>query len=278
MEAAAGCDKIQATKQWTGCPRAGAGRDQEIRIWRRTGLANRFLPRGEGHALKSGARVGVPYALPVSGLWAVDGAGRQWRACRMKFMIASVGLILLMADGNAGQSGGPAPTPLPVGSAADEIPTPSGTPQPQATPLLLPGSDQLPAAPPSLGPLQPPAPSLPGANSNTNPQAIKQLSPEERARNQARLAEIRAIAILNSRAVDLLKEANGALTDEAKREFMRAYYHTICTRMRELDPGIGQTISEFERSEIRKLASGPSHLSIVADLFPRKTHRQHRSE
>jgi hypothetical protein len=196
----------------------------------------------------------------------------------MKFMIASVGLLLLVADGNAGQSGGPAPTPLPLGSAAEEIPTPSGTPQPQATPLLLPGSDQLPVAPPILGPLQPPAPSLPGAISNSNPHPIKQLSPEERARNQARLAEIRAIAMRNSRAVDLLKEANGALTDEAKREFMRAYYHTVCTRMRELDPGIGQTISEFERSEIRTLAAGPSHLSIVADLFPRKTHRQHRSE
>lgn len=194
----------------------------------------------------------------------------------LPFIIASVGLILLAADGNAGQSGGPAPAPLTVGLAANEIPTPSGTPQPQAAPVLLPGSDQLPGAAPILGPLQPPAPSPQGGNSNTNTQSIKQLSPGERARNQARLAEIRAIAMRNSRAVDLLKEANGALTDEAKREFMRAYYHTLCARMRSLDPGIAQTISEFERSEIRKLASGPSHLPTVADLPPRKTHHERR--
>lgn len=40
MEAAAGCDKIQATKQRTECPWAGARRDQEIKMWRTTGVAN----------------------------------------------------------------------------------------------------------------------------------------------------------------------------------------------------------------------------------------------
>jgi hypothetical protein len=228
---------------------------------------------------KAGAPVRVPYALPS--LWFVV-AGLPIRhlprAGRMNSVIASVALIILVADAEAGERGDPGPTPLQAGSATEEIPTPSGTPQPQAAPDLLPGSDQLPALPPILGPLQPPAPSP--VSSSANLQPIKQLSPEERARNKVRLAQIRAIAMRNSRAVDLLKEADGALTDEAKREFMRAYYHTLCTRMRDLDPGLAQTITEFEGSEIRTLASGPSHLSIVADLSPHKSHlrRQRRSE
>ena len=79
----------------------------------------------------------------------------------------------------------------------------------------------------------------------------------------------------NARVIMLLKEANGALTDVAKREFMRAYYHALCTRMRDLDPGLNRTISEFERTEIRKLASGPSHLAIFAEVAPHKGHRRH---
>jgi hypothetical protein len=186
--------------------------------------------------------------------------------------------MILVADAEAGENGDPGPTAIPANSAAEEIPTPSGTPQPQSAPDLLPGSDQLPASPPILGPLQPPVPS--SVNSNANLQPIKQLSPEEQARNKARLAEIRAVAMRNARAVVLLKEADGALTDEAKREFMRAYYHTLCNRMRDLDPGLSQTIAEFEHSEIRKLGSGPSHLPIIADLSRHRTHlrRQRPSE
>jgi len=192
----------------------------------------------------------------------------------MKSVIALVALIALVADSEAGEHGAPGPTPIRADSANQDIPTPSGTPQPQGASELLPGSDQLPALPPILGPLQPAGPS--SVDSNATLQPIKQLSPEELARNKARLAEIRAIAMRNGRAVALLKEADGALTDEAKREFMRAYYHTLCTRMRDLDPGLAQTIAEFERSEIRKLAMGPSHLPIIADLAPHKTHLRHQ--
>ena len=193
-------------------------------------------------------------------------------------MIASIGLIVLAAGINAGQNKDPDANPFPSGSTTEEVPTPSGTPQPQAAPDLLPGSNQLPAAPPILGPLQPPAPSSAGANATANQKPIRQLSPEEQARNKARLTEILAISMHNSRAVVLLKEADGALTDEAKREFMRAYYHTLCTRMRDLDPGLSDTIAEFERAEIRKLALGPSHLPVLAGLPPHKTHvRRQRS-
>jgi hypothetical protein len=56
----------------------------------------------------------------------------------------------------------------------------------------------------------------------------------------------------NPRVIDLLHEANGALTDEARREFMRA--HTLCTQMRKLEPDLTGAISDYEHVQIRQLA------------------------
>jgi hypothetical protein len=36
----------------------------------------------------------------------------------------------------------------------------------------------------------------------------------------------------NRRVIEILREADGALTDEARREFMRASYPTLCKQMR----------------------------------------------
>jgi hypothetical protein len=192
----------------------------------------------------------------------------------MKSVIATVAIILLPAGIAAGQNVGLGLEPPPAILPTEEIPTPSGTPEPQASPLLLPDSNRLPAQPPVIGPLQPPDPKGDASDSRETAELTKPLSPEEQARNRIRLAEIKEIAMRNGRVVMLLKEANGALTDEAKREFMRAYYHTLCTRMRDLDPGLSRTISDFERTEIRTLASGPSHLPIFAEI-PHKGHRRH---
>jgi hypothetical protein len=84
------------------------------------------------------------------------------------------------------------------------------------------------------------------------------------------MAEIRAIAMGNTRVLTLLEEAKSALTDEARREFMRAYYHTLCTRMRSLEPSLNESISAFERAEIRKLAVGSSHIAITSRDLPHK--------
>jgi hypothetical protein len=167
------------------------------------------------------------------------------------------GLLIEVASGQKAETD-------PVASKMEEIPTPSGAPEPQSAPALLPGSNQLPAGPPDL---RLPLPSIfkpEGSDSPQNPPAPRQLSPEEEKRNRARMAEIRAIAMGNTRVLDLLQEAKSALSDEARREFMRAYYHTLCTQMRRLEPGLGESISAFERAEIRKLAVGSSHLAITS--------------
>jgi hypothetical protein len=195
----------------------------------------------------------------------------------MKFVLPVVVMIVLLAEVAAGQKAQPGPVSPPVAPKTEEAPTPSGTPEPQAAPVLLPESNQLSAEPPDLGL---PSPSIlrpEGSNSTSPFPAAKLPSPEEQEKNRAKLVEIRAIAMRNARVIDLLKEANSALTDEAKREFMRAYYHTLCTRMRNLEPTLGQTITEFERAEIRKLAAGPSRLTIVSrDLLHKERQRHAR--
>jgi hypothetical protein len=195
----------------------------------------------------------------------------------MKFVLPVVVMIVCLAEVAAGQNSQPNPVLPSVAPKTEEAPTPSGTPEPQAAPVLLPESNQLPAEPPDL---RLPSPSIlkpEGSNSTSPFPAAKQLSPAEQEKNRAKLVELRAVAMRNARVIDLLKEANGALTDEAKREFMRAYYHTLCTRMRELEPTLASTITEFERAEIRKLAAGPSRLSIVSrDLLHKERQRHAR--
>lgn len=190
----------------------------------------------------------------------------------MKFVIPVVVMIVVLAGIAAGQKVSPSIAPK-----TEEAPTPAGVPEPQAAPDLLPESAELPAAPPNL---RLPSPSIlkpEGSGSTEARQAPEPLSPAEQEKNRARLVELRAIAMRNPRVIDLLKEANGALTDEAKREFMRAYYHTLCTRMRNLDAGLDQTITAYEHAEIRKLAAGPSRISIASrDLLHRERQRHTR--
>jgi hypothetical protein len=192
----------------------------------------------------------------------------------MKFVILVAMMILLLVGVAAAQQTQPSPA-APTALKTGEVPTPSGAPEPQTIPDLLPESAALPAAPPDL---RLPSPSLPkpeGSNPTQTGEVLKTLSPAEQEKNRVRLIEIRAIAMRNPHVIDLLKEANGALTDEAKREFMRAYYHTLCVRMRNLDTSINETITAYERTEIRKLAVGPSRISIVSREVLHRDRQRH---
>jgi hypothetical protein len=194
----------------------------------------------------------------------------------MKVPICVVVIGLSLAAIANGQQAQPSPGSPPVAPKTAELPTPAGTPEPQSAPDLLPESKALPAEPPDL---RLPSPSVlkpAETNAAQTEERTVQLSPEEQERNRVRLSEIRAIAMRNARVIDLLQEANGALTDVAKREFMRAYYHTLCTRMRGLDPGLNATITDYERTEIRGLAQGPSHIAIVSRGSPHRDRQRGR--
>jgi hypothetical protein len=58
-----------------------------------------------------------------------------------------------------------------------------------------------------------------------------------------------------------MKEAKGALSSEARKNFMRAYYYTICSQMRRLDPNLRLMIQAYESEEIQKIAAegGSNH-------------------
>jgi hypothetical protein len=192
----------------------------------------------------------------------------------MKFLVRLLMNIVLLAEAASAQQAQPSPgAPLPAPKTV-ELPTPSGTPEPQFRPDLLPESTALPAEPPDL---RLPSPSEPlRTNAAQTEHAVNQLSAEEQEKNRVRLSEIRAIALRNSRVIDLLHEANSALTDEARREFMRAYYHTLCTQMRKLEPGLTGAIGDYEQSQIHQLAQGPSRIAIVS-REPRHRDRQRRA-
>jgi hypothetical protein len=175
----------------------------------------------------------------------------------------------------AGYATAQQPLASPNGEKQAELPAASGTPEPQAAPELLPDSTMLPASPPEL---RLPAPInllTPEAGPRAAPAPRVQLSPEEQARIQARLVELRAVAERIPRAANLLRLAEGALSDEAKREFMRAYHHTICTEMRRLEPRLRQAIDEYERGQIRRLAQGPSHLFVASRRSQRSDRQRH---
>jgi hypothetical protein len=191
-------------------------------------------------------------------------SGENGKSVYMKFVIPLALMIISLVEVASGQSAEPEPTAPPVAPKMEEVPTPSGAPEPQTVPALLPGSNQLPAEPPDLRLSLPSVLNPEGTDSPQIAPVPRQLSLEEEKKSRVRLAEIRAIATDNARAIDLLAEAKSALTDEARREFMRAYYHTLCTQMRRLEPGLSESISAFERAEIGKLAVGSSHLAITS--------------
>jgi hypothetical protein len=205
------------------------------------------------------------------------GTGREPGSNLMRLLIPALMMLALLAETTTAQQTQPIPVAPTAGPKTEEVPTPGGAPEPQSAPDLLPASTELPAAPPDL---RLPSPSIlkpTGSDPTEVQRAAKPLSAAQQEKNRLRLVELRAIAMRNPHVIELLKEANGALTDEAKREFMRAYYHTLCTRMRNLDPHMDETITAYERTEVRKLAKGPSRISIVSrDILHRERRRHAR--
>ena len=184
-------------------------------------------------------------------------------------------MAFILAEAASAQQAESGPNaPLLVPKTA-ELPTPAGTPEPQFRPDLLPESTVLPAAPLDPGLFSPSVFAPLGTNAIESEQTPIQLSPEEQKKNKIRLSEIKALAMHNQRVINLLHLSSTALSDEARREFMRAYYYTLCTRMRALDPALTRTINEYERTQIRQLAKGPSRL-VIASRESQRRERQKR--
>ena len=166
----------------------------------------------------------------------------------MELTVWALAMFLLLGSAMADEpnpvsSPSPSPAPTPVaGSEVIESALPEGTPQEQPPTILLPEPNFLP----------PPPPQTPGSETVLTMAAAEgKRSPQD----ESRFKEIKDAAMGSARASYLMKEAKGALSTEARKNFLRAYYYTVCAQMRRLDPNLKPLIQAYESEEIQKVAA-----------------------
>jgi hypothetical protein len=172
----------------------------------------------------------------------------------MEFKVWVVAIFLVVSSGLAddpksaaspsvSSSPSPLPSATPAITAAElESPLPEGTPQEQPPTVLLPEPNFLPPPPPQTA-------------GNETPFTMAPAEPGRSPQDESRFREIKDTAMGSTRAGYLLKEAKGALSTEARKNFMRAYYYTVCAQMRRLDPNLRSMIQAYEAEEIQKIAA-----------------------
>ena len=146
----------------------------------------------------------------------------------------------------------PKSTPQPQ-EEASPAPTPSPTPESQGVPELLPESKTLPVQPPET----PLPPDLIPEGTKSKPPGLPAPNPasaEQREKDKVLFRRIRTIAQRNPFAIYLLRRAMLEKTDEGEREYLRAYYTTMCDQMRKLEPRLKPVIDAFEIGNIARLS------------------------
>jgi hypothetical protein len=146
----------------------------------------------------------------------------------------------------------PQPTPTPQ-QEASPVPTASPTPESQGTPELLPESKTLPAPPPET----PLPPDLIPEGTKPKPPGVPAPNPasaEQQEKDKVRFRQIRTIAQRNPFAIYLLRRAMLEKTEEGEREYLRAYYTTMCDQMRKLEPRLTLVIDAFESANVGRLS------------------------
>jgi hypothetical protein len=170
------------------------------------------------------------------------------RSGSMESKVWVLAIFLLLGSALADEPKSDA-SPFPSPSAAPatmteeiESPLPDGTPQEQPPTVLLPEPNFLP----------PPPAQTPG---NETPYTMASAEPKHTPQDESRFREIKDNAMGSARANYLLKEAKGALSTEARKNFLRAYYYTVCAQMRRLDPTLRPLIQAYQEEEIQKIAA-----------------------
>ena len=159
-------------------------------------------------------------------------------------LFVSIGVFAGLASAQGQDSGRLQARP---GTTDPALPAAAGGAEIQGTPELLPEATQLLA----------PQPLLPFPAGKSEPQPQPQPSPtvsaEQLREDAKRLEQLQAIAMRNPRPIYLLEQARTAMNIEARRNYLRAYYTAICTRMRRLEPSLASSIAAFERTHIRQI-------------------------
>ena len=177
----------------------------------------------------------------------------------MRLLILSLFNLLFIVAVASAQNAQPSPTesaPQPTPTPREEAspaPTASPAPEPQGVPELLPESKTLPVQPPET----PLPPDLIPQGTKPRPPGLPAPNPasaEQREKDKVLFRQIRTIAQRNPFAIYLLRRATHEKTDEGKREYLRAYYTTICDQMRKLEPRLKPVIDPFEIGNVARLS------------------------
>jgi len=191
-------------------------------------------------------------------------------------LFISIGVFAGLASAQGQGSGRLQARPgAPGGTTDPALPAATGGAEIQGSPELLPEATQLPA----------PQPLLPFPAGKSEPQPQPQPSPpvsaEQMREDAKRLDQLQAIALQSPRAIYLLEQARTAINIEARRNYLRAYYTAICTRMRRLEPALAGSIAAFERTHIRQIGRDNDPkvpASGLASSEPATKNSAHRGE
>jgi hypothetical protein len=181
---------------------------------------------------------------------------RKWQA------IISFVLLSAIAVADAEDSPWQSPTPSSKSGEMEEpaLPTAEAAPS-NSAPGLLPESGELPASPPAES-----WPKLKPVRGSA------QAAPER----EGRFDEIRSLAMSNPRATYLLKRARSSSSSASRRTYFRAYYITVASRMRKLDPKLKSSIDAYEEAKMHEV-SGARNLTARASHRARLHRTAHLS-
>ena len=175
----------------------------------------------------------------------------------MRLLILSLFNLLFVGAVASAQNAQPSPTeslPQPTPTPQEEAsPAPTASPAPQGVPELLPESKTLPVQPPQT----PLPPDLIPQGTKPKPPGLSAPNPasaEQQEKDKVRFRQIRTIARRNPFAIYLLGRAMLEKTDEGEREYMRAYYTTMCDQMRKLEPRLKPVIDIFENLNVARVS------------------------
>jgi hypothetical protein len=175
----------------------------------------------------------------------------------MRLLILSLFNLLFVGAVASAQNAQPSPTeslPQPTPTPQEEAsPAPTASPAPQGVPELLPESKTLPVQPPQT----PLPPDLIPEGTKPKPPGLPAPNPasaEQQEKDKVRFRQIRTLARRNPFAIYLLGRAMLEKTDEGEREYMRAYYTTMCDQMRKLEPRLKPVIDAFENLNVGRLS------------------------
>jgi hypothetical protein len=164
--------------------------------------------------------------------------------------IISLVLMAALAVANAEDSPSKSPSPSPNTSETEEPALPTSEAVPSNTePDLLPESGQLPASPPAGAP----------SNLSSTLESTRHEFPTD-----GRFDEIRSLAMSNPRAAYLLKRATDSSTSASRRIYLRAYYVTVASRMRKLDPKLKSSIDAYEEAKLHEISGARTSTARIS--------------